>query len=71
MGVEGKWQIWEGCPEEVTFDLDLAGWGRLFFPERSGGEQPRQKDQYAQKYSGMMSVAYIENCMGQVIKGLC
>lgn len=44
-----------------------------FFPERSGGEQPRQKDQYAQKYSGMMmmSVAYIENCMGQALKDPC
>lgn len=42
----------------------------FFFPERSWGEQPRQMDQHAQKHSGVVSVAYAENCMGQILKGL-
>lgn len=37
MGVEDKWQIWEGSPEKVTFELGFAGWGRFFFFQREEG----------------------------------
>jgi hypothetical protein len=34
LGREDKWQIWEGCQEEVTFEFGFTGF--LFSEKRKG-----------------------------------